>query len=301
MQYYLLLGLSCLLGGVRLGFNKLYVNKYGSNLKSALWFLFLCCGFFFVMMLAIQRSLAFSAFSVILALIFAVINVACTTFGFATLAIGNVATYNLVLMLGGMLVPFAYGVTLGGEAVTLPKTVCMLLITAALVVGMEKKKEGGKSSRRALLYYALLFALNGMACIVLSVHQTVPTPFGATAVDTTSFTMLYMLFTSVLSLIVFIALRIRDGKPKTPVKRGPDILLSAGYGIFYGLANLISAFCLLHIETSAQFPILTGGSVVLAGIVGLFFKEKITPRFLIAASLVIAGTLLLLPWGSILA
>lgn len=300
MQYYLLLGLSCLLGGVRLGFNKLYVNKYGSNLKSALWFLFLCCGFFFVMMLAIQRSLAFSAFSVILALIFAVINVACTTFGFATLAIGNVATYNLVLMLGGMLVPFVYGITLGGEAVTLPKTVCMLLITAALVVGMEKK-EGGKSSRRALLYYALLFALNGLACIVISVHQKEADFFGATAVDSVSFTMLYMLFTSVLSLIVFIALRIRDGKPKTPVKRGPDILLSAGYGIFYGLANLISAFCLLHVETSAQFPILTGGSVVLAGIVGLFFKEKITPRFLIAASLVIAGTLLLLPWGSILA
>ncbi len=300
MQYYLLLGLSCLLGGVRLGFNKLYVNKYGSTLKSALWFLFLCCGFFFVMMLAIQRSLAFSVFSVILALIFAVINVGCTLFGFATLAIGNVATYNLVLMLGGMLVPFLYGVTLRGEPVTLPKAICMLLITAALVVGMERK-DTGKSSRRALLYYALLFTLNGLACIVLSVHQTVPTPFGATAVDTTSFTMLYMLFTSLLALAAFAVIRIRDGKAVTAVKRGPDVALSAGYGIFYGLANLISAFCLLHIETSAQFPILTGGSVILAGVVGLFFKEKITPRFLIAASLVLVGTLLLLPWSTLAA
>ena len=56
------------------------------------------------------------------------------------------------------------------------------------------------------------------------------------------------------------------------------------------------AIGLLHIETSAQFPILTGGSLVVAGIVGLFFGEKITRRFLLSAALVLAGTLLLLPW-----
>ena len=300
MQYYLLLVLSSVLGGVRLGFNKLYVNRYGSHLRSALWFLFLCCGIFFLMMLGIQRHLAFSLFSVILALIFAVINVCCTVFGFATLAIGNVATYNLVLMLGGMLVPFLYGVTLAGEPVTVPKAICMILITAALVIGTERKA-GEKSARRALFYYAILFLLNGLACIVLSVHQTVPTPFGAVAVDTSSFTMLYMVFTSLLSLLTLGVLRLKEGKLSPPVKRGPDILLSAGYGVFYGLGNLISAFCLLHIETSAQFPILTGGSIILAGVVGLFFKEKITPRFLIAAALVLCGTLLLLPWQSVFA
>lgn len=293
MQYYLLLGLSCLCGGVRLGFNKTYVNKYGSNLKSALWFLFLCCGFFFCMMLAIQRTLSFSLFSVILALIFAVINVGCTVFGFATLAIGNVSTYNLVLMLGGMLVPFLYGVTIGGEHFTAPKTICMVLITIALAVGLERKK-GAQSSRKAWLYYALLFTLNGLACIVLSVHQATPTPFGAVAVDTTSFTMLYMLFTSLLAFSAFLIIRFKNGKEAERKPVGLGVALAMGYGCFYGLGNLISAFCLLHIETSAQFPILTGGSVILAGIVGLFFKEKITVRFLIAAALVLVGTILLL-------
>jgi len=295
MEYYLLIAFACLLGGVRLAFNKMYVNRYGSALRSALWFLFLCCGIFFVMMLAIRRDLDFSLFSVILALIFAVINVGCTLFGFMTLAIGNVSTYTLVLQLGGMLVPFFYGITFGNDNATLPKWICMLLITAALFVSIEHKK-GGKSSRKALLYYALLFTLNGLACVVLSVHQQIPTPFGARAVGTDMFTMLYMAFTSLFALIAVIILRIRDGKPQPPVKHGLDILLAGGYGVFYGFANLISAECLLHIEPSAQFPILTGGSVIIAGLVGLFFKEKITWRFVVAATLVMVGTLLLLPW-----
>jgi multidrug transporter EmrE-like cation transporter len=82
------------------------------------------------------------------------------------------------------------------------------------------------------------------------------------------------------------------------VKRGLDIAYSVGNGVFYGAANLISLICLSHVDPSAQFPILTGGSIVMAGVVGrLFFREKITLRFVIATVLVIGATLLLLPWG----
>lgn len=300
MQYYLLLGLACLLGGVRLVFNKLYVNKYGSGMRSALWFTFLSCACFVILMLAIGQKLDFSWFSFALALCFAVINVACTVFGFLTLSIGNVSTYTLVLQLGGMVIPFLYGVTLGGEDMTWQKGVCLCLILLGLWVNMEKK-EDKTSSRKAFFYYGLLFLLNGAACIVLSVHQTTPTPFGARAVDSTAFTLLYMIFTSLLALLAVSLLRWREG-PVTPTpKRGPDILLSLGYGVFYGIANLLIALCLLHVDASAQFPIVTGGSIVVAGLVGLFFREKITWRFVFSTALVLAGTLVLLPWEKIFA
>ena len=296
--YYLLLGLVCLLSGVRLVFNKLYVNRYGSHLRSALWFTFLSCGFFVVLMLAIGQRLAFSWFSLLMALLFAIINVACTVAGFRTLAIGNVSTYTLVLQLGGLIIPFLYGMLFGGDENVWTKWVCIALIIGALAVNTEWGKK--KSSREALLWYGLLFVLNGAACIVLSIHQKDPNPFGAVAVDATAFTLLYMIFTAFFALVIFLILRIKDGKDKSAPPHGLDFAFSAGYGAFYGAGNLLLALCLSHIEPSAQFPIITGGAIVVAGIVGLFFKEKISLRFVIATLLVIGGTLLLLPWAEIL-
>ena len=298
MEYYLLLGVVCLLGGASLFFNKLYVRKYGSSVRSALWFTFLACGICVPVLLLAGQRFDFSWFSFVLALVFAVINVACTIFGFRTLAIGNVATYMLVLQLGGLVIPFVYGITLGGEGALWPKWVCMVLIIGALVVNMPKG-EDKRSSRLALLYYGLLFTLNGLACVVISVNQKTPTPFGLRAVDGGAFTILYMLLTSALALIAFLVLRIKEGKPNPPVKYGWDILLSSAYGAFHGLGNLLIAICLNHVDASAQFPIVTGGSVVVAGLVGLFFCERITWRFVVASVLVMAGMLLLLPWETI--
>ena len=223
----------------------------------------------------------------------------CTVAGFRTLAIGNVSTYTLVLQLGGLIIPFLYGMLLGGDDNTWQKWVCIVLIVGALAVNTEWKK--GKSSREALLWYGLLFLLNGAACVVLAIHQKTPNPFGAAAVDAKAFTMLYMLFTSFFAFVIFLVLRIKDGKEKNAPRHGLDFAYSAGYGAFYGVANLLIALCLSHIEPSAQFPIITGGSIIIAGLVGLFFKEKITLRFVIAAVLVVAGTLLLLPWQAMLA
>ena len=297
---YLMLAGCCLLGGIRLIFNKLYVNAYGSALRSALWFTFLACGIFAVMMLAIdplmEEHFSFTPFSFLMALIFAVINVACTVFGFATLAIGNVSTYTLVLQLGGMVLPFLYGVSLGGEDFVWQKPVSMLLIGVALFVNMERTREK-KGSRRAWLYYGLLFALNGAACIVLTIHQTADqaaTPI----VGTSAFTVWYMNLTSVLALVALLVLRIKNGKLTPAPKRGPDIWLSAGYGVFYGFGNLLNAATLKGgLDSSIQFPIMTGVSVILAGIVGaIFFRERITSRFLIAIAIVLAGLAFIFPW-----
>ena len=60
--------------------------------------------------------------------------------------------------------------------------------------------------------------------------------------------------------------------------------------IDYGVGNLLAVICLLHIEPSFQYPIVTGGGIILAGLGGLFFREKITWRFLVSCALVMAGT-----------
>ena len=301
-MYYLLVGLSVLLGGVRLIFNKSYINRYGASIRSSLWNTGLSCGIFFLLMLPVNfllsgNWLTFSPFSFLLALLFAVVNVVCSAIAFKTMEIGNLATYTLVLQMGGMVLPFLYGMFLGGDGHTWQKWVCLALITLALVVNMSKTESRAKGSPLLLMIlYAVMFLLNGSACIILAVHGE--EAYGAMAVDSTSFTLWYMILTSLLCFAVCGILRLKEGAPTPPVKRGLDFALSAGNGVFYGAANLISLICLSHIEPSAQFPILTGGSIVVAGLVGAaFYREKITLRFLVATVIVLAATLLLLPWG----
>lgn len=301
-MYYALIGLCVVFSGVRLFFNKSYINCYGAGVRSSLWNTGLSCGIFFLLMLPLNALmygnwLNPSLFSILLALLFALLNVTCSAVAFKTMEIGNLSTYTLVLMMGGMVLPFLYGMFLGGDAHTWQKWVCLAIITVAMVVNMSKTENRSTGKRGFLaLLYTLLFVENGAACIVLAVHGE--PQYTDMAVDSVSFTLWYMLFTSLLCFAVCLFLRWKDGAPNPPVKRGLDIAYSVGNGVFYGAANLISLICLSHVDPSAQFPILTGGSIVMAGVVGrLFFREKITLRFVIATVLVIAATLLLLPWG----
>lgn len=303
-MYYLLIGLCVLFGGVRLIFNKHYINRYGASIRSSLWNTGLSCGIFFLLMLPVNfllfgNWLNFSLFSFLLALLFALVNVACSVIAFKTMEIGNLATYTLVLQMGGMVLPFLYGMLLGGDGHTWQKWVCLALISVALFVNMSKTESRGRSSAVLLVLYAVMFLLNGSACIIFAVHGE--EAYGTLAVDSTSFTLCYMILTSLFCFAIGAVLRLKEGPPTPPVKRGLDFALSAGNGIFYGAANLISLICLSHIEPSAQFPILTGGSIVMAGLVGAaFFKERITPRFVVATGIVLVATLLLLPWAEFL-
>jgi multidrug transporter EmrE-like cation transporter len=75
------------------------------------------------------------------------------------------------------------------------------------------------------------------------------------------------------------------------------IALSAagGYGIVNGLGNLIALICLLKIEPSAQYPIITGGCIAFSMIFGvIFFKEKITKRKILSLVAILLGTAILL-------
>ena len=74
-MYYLLIGLCVLFGGVRLIFNKHYINRYGASIRSSLWNTGLSCGIFFLLMLPVNfllfgNWLNFSLFSFLLALLF---------------------------------------------------------------------------------------------------------------------------------------------------------------------------------------------------------------------------------------
>ena len=294
--YYLLLVGVCVMATVRSMANRLYIDVSGSSPVSTYRFSALSTFIFSVMMLATMGfQLEFSWFSLAIGIFIGCSNVCCIYLAFKVMEEGGISRYTLFLNLGGMILPFFYGLFFNGDAWTVGKFICLLLLGGALFVNLEK---GEKSSLRIKIYSMCIFMLNGLGCVALSFHQN--NPLGANAVDGDSFTVLYMLLNTLFGLIILLFLSRKKGSDQPKPSKSTmlkSLAYTAIYGLLYGFGNYLLAVCLLHIEPSYQFPIFTGGTVLLAGFAGLPFGEKLTRRFFVSAILVIVGsTALLLPF-----
>ena len=99
-------------------------------------------------------------------------------------------------MLGGMALPFFQGILFYGEAVTLSKIVCVVLVCMALglTVSREKGKKGG-------IYYIGVFVLNGIAGVLSKVCTSAP--YAKT--DAQWFSIWIAVFTAVISGVLWLA------------------------------------------------------------------------------------------------
>lgn len=293
--YYLLLIAVCVMSTVRSMANRLYINESGSSPLSTYRFSALSTLIFSIMMLITMGfQLKFSWFSFALSVFIGCCNVCCIYLAFKVMEEGGISRYTLFLNLGGMVLPFFYGLFFNGDTWTVAKFVCLLLLGGALFVNLEKNES---SSFRIKLYSLCIFMLNGLGCVALSFHQN--NPLRADAVDGDSFTVLYMLLNTLFGLIILLFLSRKKNAHSKRSRRSmlKALVYTAAYGLLYGFGNYFLAICLLHIEPSYQFPIFTGGTVLLAGFAGLPFGEKFTKRFFVSATLVLVGTTaLLLPF-----
>ncbi|MBQ8141293.1 MAG: hypothetical protein IJ038_06350 [Clostridia bacterium] len=285
MFYYLLLFGACTLSCIQVMFQKATVKRYGSGLINTYRAGVISAIVFLLIMFAVGKRITLTPFSFGLAIFFALINIVCIYFAFSVMKIGILSRYSLFLNLGGLVIPFIYGVLFNGDPLTAGKIICLVLVIAALMLNIDFKS---KDSKKAIIYYLVVFCLNGLACVTLAFHQN--NPWNFEIISSESFTMLYMVIYGLMSLAIYIAMSIKAGKQEPIEKKWLYIGLTGGSGVLYGFANLTSTICLLHVEPSMQYPIMTGGAIVLAGIAGLFFKEKITWKYIVSCILVIVGT-----------
>ena len=293
-MYYLLLIAATVLFSLQFVFNKVYQREVGASFAGSCGFLVISTGIFGAAMFAVNGfRLAFTPFSLLLALCGTAIGIACGYFGIVALSVSDLAKYSLYLMLGGMAVPFVYGIACNGDAVTWQKLACFALIAAALFVNAYGQRDGRSHGWRARLSYAGIFLLNGLIGVVATIHQS-PANL-ARAVPTSDYTIWGALLTFLASTAVLLGRKLR-GLPLPAAKAHPRraVLAAAAYGLVNGAANLMVMLSLRHIEPSVQYPIITGGCVVLSVVFGLFFRERITRRNAACAALTLAGTLLLL-------
>lgn len=282
MIYYLMLILATVLFGCQMFFNQQFQRLRGNTLAASLVFSTYSHIVIFFLMLCINGfKMEWSWFSVGIALVRTVMDL---TYGYCSikaLSCANLSVYTTFAMLGGMLLPFVYGVTFAEESLTVPKILSCLFICLALFLTVER----GKQSKKGVFYCACVFVLNGLYGVLSAIHQKFP----EMAVDSQSFSAMSSLFTVVIAVVLSLVV-----VKQFPVLRKPEIKYAGLFGLFCGLGNLLLLIALLHVNASVQYPIITGGTMVVSTVICLIRKERLTWRDFLGTAIAFGATVLII-------
>lgn len=279
---YLILILAAFLFAVQFLFNQQYRRLKGEGLDATMTFSLYTSAISFVILFALGGfQLHITWFSLLIAVLYAAVCLLSSYAGLKAFGTANLSVYSIFMMLGGMLLPFAYGILFANEALSFAKALSILLICTAVGCSFEKGA-GGKNAYR---FYAAIFVLNGLVGVLSKIHLSVP----ALAVDSYSFMATIQL--ALLAMCLFYCLITRQGIPK---QSGKLYLCLSGYAVCNGIGNLFCQIALTSLPASVQYPIITGGVMVFSTLISLVRREPIGGKTYLAAVLACLSTILIL-------
>lgn len=279
---YLILILAAFLFAVQFLFNQQYRRLKGEGLDATMTFSLYTSAISFVILFALGGfQLHITWFSLLIAVLYATVCLLSSYAGLKAFGTANLSVYSIFMMLGGMLLPFAYGILFANEALSFAKALSILLICTAVGCSFEKGA-GGKNAYR---FYAAIFVLNGLVGVLSKIHLSVP----ALAVDSYSFMATIQL--ALLAMCLFYCLITRQGIPK---QSGKLYLCLSGYAVCNGIGNLFCQIALTSLPASVQYPIITGGVMVFSTLISLVRREPIGGKTYLAAALACLSTILIL-------
>ena len=299
MINYLILLISVLLMSGMFALNKLWQKSNGAGIKTSLLYTALTGLFVSVIFFSVGGGrVQITPFSLVCAAAVAGLCLGYNLIGFKVFSIGSYSVYMMFLMLGGMILPFVCGMIRLGDAseLSMVSLICRLAGVALLIFSLAfpavgpKKKGGG-------LFYALcviVFAANGFVSVISKLHQieTVRPTVGSC-----SFAILTNLISGLLSAAVLVCVCLKTGKKPELKGFGVGKLLpfAASYGALNGIAYILQLLAASELPASVQYPMVTGGTVVLSALVGRFvFKEKSSRIGVISTLTAFAATFLFL-------
>lgn len=279
---YLLLILAAFLFAVQFLFNQQYRRLKGEGLDATMTFSLYTSAISFVILFALGRfQLHITWFSLLIAVLYAAVCLLSSYAGLKAFGTANLSVYSIFMMLGGMLLPFAYGILFANEALSFAKALSILLICAAVGCSFEKGAEG----KNAYRFYAAIFVLNGLVGVLSKIHLSV----AALAVDSYSFMATIQL--ALLAMCLLYCLMTRQGIPKPS---GKLYLCLSGYAVCNGIGNLFCQIALTSLPASVQYPIITGGVMVFSTLISLARREPLGGKTYLAAALACLSTILIL-------
>lgn len=290
---YLYICIASVLFSVQAAFTKQYQRNAGEGLRSSFLYnvisplLFILIMFFYDGM-----KLSCTWYSLVMALIWAVICNAMTFFQIKALSKGKVANYSLFLLGGGMILPVIYGAFVGDDFGVF-KIIGIVLVCIAILTKIDVKE---KSNVYTLICLIIVFILNGLAGVLSAVYQSDLLTFDK--ISSEQFSILRSFTTVGLGAIMLVVSSVFGNKEENVklfsndnLKGMPWALVSGGIN---GLANLLLLFSLVSVQASLQYPIITGGGIFLSALVGLFFGEKPDVKTWISVAFAVAGTIVMI-------
>ena len=291
-MYYALIMLSVIMFGGNFALKDVCRRQRGGGLKVTLEFTLIGAVAGLIVLVAINGfSLECTWFSLALAAVAALNSLAFSFCSFRALGTINLSVYSLFSMLGGMLLPFFHGIFFFHEEFTVSKAVCLAFICAALFLTLKK----GETQKSGRIYYLLVFVFNGMSGVLSKIFAAAPTEWKTMASGELVSAAGYSILRALVSLVLTstLLLTIFRGKPyeKEQTKRG--VMIGIVICLFSGpvnrVANWILQLALEFVETSVQYPMVTGGTMVVTTIIAFFTKSRPTVRQVISILLAVLG------------
>ncbi|MBQ3894423.1 MAG: EamA family transporter [Clostridia bacterium] len=155
MRYLLLAG-ACLFFSIQFIFPKLFQRRTDGTVHAAMWSNLMNGISMFAIFFALNGfALAFSRSSVLFAVVYSLSSIICTVASLIGMVYTSVAAITFYTLLGGVVLPFFYGVAVLGEKPSVWRWTGAVLLVAALVIPFvldsvsAKKKHPGLSGATA--------------------------------------------------------------------------------------------------------------------------------------------------------
>ena len=281
-MYYLLIIIAVLMFGGCFALNdeyrKLRSSSFASSMESAF-----VGGIAGLIVLLFISGLHFEAtpFTLCMAVCASLCGIAFTFCSFKALDKVNLSLYSLFSMLGGMALPFFQGLVFYNERLTIAKVICFVLISIALLLTVSKDKH-----RNGTIYYAGVFMFNGLAGVLSKIF--VSAPFEKTSTEW--YSIWIAIFTIAISGILrFGVLR----KKEMPQYTWKALGISSMNGVLNRVANFLLVIALAHVDTSVQYPMVTGGVMIVSTLVCYLGKNKPKKKEIISVVLSFTGLVIL--------
>lgn len=281
-MYYGLILLSACMFSVQFLFQQKYEKVCGNSLHAAINYALLAnvAGLILTMFMN-GTTLEFTVFSGVIALIYAVVNVLSSYVAVKAFETGNLSVFTMFTMLGGMILPFIFGI-ICGEELKLSMIISFVMIIVALLITVTKDV----NYKKALKYYVGIFVLNGMGGVLAAFHQK----FDMYNISSTSF----LLLTKIIAVVICIFC-ISLGKNRKVMCSGKILLYSGGGAAINTIANWFVLISLLHLPASIQCTLTTGGVIVFSTLIGFVTKgNKPSKKELLATGIAVASTVVLI-------
>lgn len=278
-MYYAWVILSVVMFGGCFWLNDVYRRLHGSGVAISLQYsLFTSFAGLITLLLVNGLRFEFTPFTLLMAVLVTVNGKLYSICSFKALDKINLSLYSLFSMLGGMVLPFLQGILFYGEPMTWGKGVCLLLITAALALTVER----GETKRGGTIYYVGVFVFNGMSGVLSKLFTEAPFPKTSAA----GYSILIAVCGVVMAVVLLIPYYVSGRAPRMSW-RGCAVATAAG--ALNKIANFILVFALLYLDASVQYPMVTGGVMIVSTALCFLRKSKPSKRELWSVGLAFLG------------